>query len=222
MSDAHVIAIDGPSGSGKSTVAGLVAGILGYVHVDSGAIYRGITWQFLRDRIELSDKAGVVSALRSMDIRFFMSGNSALFTINGTALREELRSPAVRSFVSDVAAVPEVRAWVVNLLRGLVRLGNLVMEGRDIGSVVFPDTPFKFYVDASPEERARRRCAELRMANEETDTGKVLKSLTERDGKDRARATAPLVIPADAQVIDTTALSAKQVAEKIAARVRMP
>lgn len=222
MTGPIVIAIDGPSGSGKSTVARRLAGMLGYIHVDSGALYRGITWRFVLDGINPSDKPAVVRALESLDIRYSVSDHQAEFTIRGETPREELRSPAVRELVSDVAAVPEVRALVVGLLRSLVAFGNLVMEGRDIGSVVFPGTPYKFYIDASPEERARRRCAELRAASEKTDTGRVLSSLQERDRKDRQRETAPLVVPQGAMVIDTTRMPVDEVVSRIACRVRAP
>ena len=152
-----VIAIDGPSASGKSTVARQAAHALGFNYVDSGALYRGLTWKCLRENVDIDHPADVVELVRRVELEFFVEEGAVRFTLDGEDPGAQVRSMAVQERVSDVAALPEVRAMVVQHLRDTTRFGSLVMEGRDIGTVVFPDTPFKFYLDANPEERARRR-----------------------------------------------------------------
>jgi len=218
MNDNLVIAIDGPSASGKSTVARRVAEVLGYVHVDSGALYRGITWSALSAGINPATKAALISHVNTCDFQFTNKDRSMRFTINGVDPWTSLRSDVVRENVSTVAAVPEIRKLVVKWLREMKRFGNLAMEGRDIASVVFPETPFKFYIDADPAERARRRCKEL-AASEKTDVESVRHSLESRDRKDSARDTAPLKVADDAIVIDSTHMTIDQVVSFIVERV---
>lgn len=219
MNRTIVIAIDGPSASGKSTVARRVAGVMGYVHVDSGALYRGITWSALSAHIELASRPELVAHIDACRFEFSVVDQSVRFTIDGVDPWSELRSNAVRENVSTVAAVPEVRERVVRWLREMTRFGNLAMEGRDIASVVFPDTPFKFYIDADPAERARRRCREL-AESERTDVETVRHSLESRDRKDKARDAAPLKIADGATVIDTTHMTIDQVVSLIVEQVR--
>lgn len=209
-----VIAIDGPSASGKSTVARKVAEGLGYQYVDSGALYRGIAWK----AAELG--CDPVAALDRMAVQFFVEANAVRYRIDGYEPRAEIRTERVSGLVSLAAAIPEVRMRVTQWLREMARFGDLVMEGRDIGTVVFPGADAKFYLDASPEERARRRHAELTPAGETADVGKVMDSLKSRDQRDSGRKTAPLKLADDAQVIDTTGLSIDQVVEVILARLR--
>lgn len=220
MSKELVIAIDGPSASGKSTVARKVAETLGYIHVDSGALYRGITWNAISSGIDPARSKDLISHLDSCNLTFDVVDNTVRFTINGTDPWSLLRSDTVRANVSTVAAIPDVRERVVNWLRQMTRFGNLVMEGRDIGSVVFADSRFKFYLDADPAERARRRCKEL-AAIEKTDLESVRKALESRDRKDSARDAAPLKIAEGATVVDTTNMSIDQVVAFIVERVRM-
>lgn len=218
MNHKIIIAIDGPSASGKSTVARKVAEVLGYVHVDSGALYRGITWSILSAGINPAKKVSLISHIDSCVFLFTNKDRSMRFTINGVDPWESLRSDTVRENVSTIAAVPEIRERVVKWLRQMTSFGNLAMEGRDIASVVFPDTPFKFYIDADPAERARRRCKEL-AASEETDEESVRNSLESRDRKDSARDAAPLKVAAGATVIDSTHMTIDQVVAFIVARV---
>jgi len=210
-----VIAIDGPSASGKSTVARKVAAGLGYQYVDSGALYRGIAWRATGMGADASVAADVVSAMKKMAVVFFVEAGAVRYRIDGVEPRAEIRTERVSEQVSLVAAIPEVRAQVTQWLREMTEFGNLVMEGRDIGTVVFPGAEAKFYLDASAEERARRRHAELNPAGETADVGRVMNSLKNRDQRDSGRKTAPLKLADDAQVVDTTGLSIDQVVEAI-------
>ncbi len=210
----RVIAIDGPSASGKSTVSRETARRLGWVYVDSGAVYRGLTWEFLRRGIDVRDAAAVARALPEVRVEFFLDETrAARCRINQAVLDAELRSAAVCENVSFVAAVPAVRAQVVEWLRSLTRFGNLVMEGRDIGTVVFPDAACKFYLDADPAERARRRQRELEARADPAALQAVDASLRQRDELDRGRATAPLRVAGDARVLETTAMDVAAVVE---------
>ena len=213
-----VIAIDGPSASGKSTVAKKVAAGLGYQYVDSGALYRGIAWKAAEVGCDPAKPGEIVAALDRMDVKFFVEAGAVRYRIDGYEPRAEIRTERVSGLVSLAAAIPEVRARVTQWLRDMAGLGNLVMEGRDIGTVVFPGAQAKFYLDASPEERARRRHAELMPAGETADVNRVMDSLKSRDQRDSGRKTAPLKLADDAQVVDTTGLSIDQVVEVILSR----
>ena len=215
-----IITVDGPSASGKSTVAKRVAAALRYTYADSGAVYRGVTWKAIREGVPPGRPADVVALLRRMDLRFVARDGVAVMQIDGIEPGAELRSEAVSERVSEVAAIPEVRAQVTRHLREIAKFGPLVMDGRDIGSVVFPDAPFKFYIDASPEERARRRHAELLSADPRYDMGRVGDALKRRDAHDTGRAAAPLTIPPGAIVIDTTRMRVEEVVAHIVSRVR--
>ncbi|MCX6998558.1 MAG: (d)CMP kinase [Kiritimatiellaeota bacterium] len=219
-SASSVVAIDGPSASGKSTVSRRVAAELDWCYVDSGALYRGLTWKALREGVDTSRPEAVAALIPRLAWEFAEAQRALRFTIDGEDPGPQLRSEPVREAVSDVAAVPEVRAFIVAELRRLTAFGPLVMEGRDIGSVVFPATPLKFYLDADPLERARRRAQELAQAEGHSDVGRVFDSLARRDRKDAGRKTAPLQIPLGAQVINSTALSIEQVVARIVAAVR--
>jgi cytidylate kinase len=216
-----VIAIDGPSASGKSTVARRVAAALGFRYVDSGALYRGIAWKADAMGVDAARTEDVVRAMGAMDVGFFEAEGAVRYRVDGYEPRAEIRTERVSEGVSLVAAIPEVRRQVTEWLRGLRRFGDLVMEGRDIGTVVFPDATAKFYLDASPEERARRRNAELTPKGEGGDVGRVMVSLKNRDQRDSGRATAPLRIADDAQVIDTTGLNIEQVSDELIRRARL-
>lgn len=215
-----IVAIDGPAASGKSTVSRKAAAQLGGAHVDSGALYRGLTWQCLRAGVACGDEEAVLRVMRAMRMDFFLDGDRVRFTIDGQDPGAEIRSEAVGEQVSAVAAMPRVRAWIVERLRSMTRFGSLVMEGRDIGSVVFPDTPFKFYLDADPEERARRRQKDLAAADQAATFSRVRTSLSRRDTLDSGRAAAPLARAADARVIDTTHLPVDGVVAAIVDAVR--
>jgi len=215
-----VIAIDGPSASGKSTVARSVAKKLGALYVDSGAMYRGMTWKVLREEKNPEEEAQVLEVVREARWSFEVVDHAVRFTIDGQDPGEEIRGEAVRENVSYVARIPEVRRFIVDRIRGMRAMGPLVVEGRDIGSVVFPESPNKFYLDADPAERARRRNAELLATESGTSVEAVHESLRKRDHLDRTRKTAPLQVADGAQVVDTTHLTLEEVVEQIVGRVR--
>jgi cytidylate kinase len=215
-----MVAIDGPSASGKSTVARRAAQALHFNYVDSGALYRGLTWKCLREGVNTEDPQAVTELVNRLDLSFFVEEGAIRFTLDGEDPGAQIRSMPVQERVSDVAAVPEVRAKVVQYLRDTARFGNLVMEGRDIGTVVFPDTPFKFYLDADPEERARRRHQEFMQSATDTTVDNVLASLQRRDRKDSTRKTAPLQIALGARVIDSTAMGVEDVVKLVVSQVQ--
>ena len=217
-----VIAIDGPSASGKSTVSQKVAQRLNFIHVDSGSLYRGITWYLLGRKVNVADSAVIAAALTQMRMDFLVRDNAIKFSIDGLEPDVELRSEAVNNNVSQIAALPAVREWIVNKLRKMPMFGNLVMEGRDIGTAVFPEAAFKFYLDASPEERARRRYLETPGVNKNTCHGKgmttyddILRSILKRDGIDSSRAMAPLKVAHGAIVIQSTKMTIDEVVNQI-------
>ncbi len=187
------IAIDGPAASGKSTLARLLAKRLGLIMVNSGAMYRAITWKILQENIDPHDTAAVAGLLGRIDIRCGSDGIMSTITIDGTDPGDELRSEAVNANVSAISAIPEVRDKLIGLQRGYLEHDSIVMEGRDIGSVVFPDTPYKIYVDAAEHVRAARR----------GNDGEV-DSIAKRDAADSQRKTAPLVVPEGATILDNS------------------
>ncbi|MDD5677186.1 MAG: (d)CMP kinase [Kiritimatiellae bacterium] len=216
-----IIAIDGPSASGKSTVSRKVAERLGYIHVDSGAIYRALTWQIINDGLTGASPEAIVRHLSSVSMRFSVENLVVLFTINDVDPGTAIRSLPVQEQVSAVAAIPEVRGWVGEHLRSLTPLGNLVVEGRDIGTVVFPEAALKFYLDADPEERARRRYREQQdFAGGKTNPDEVRRALLRRDAYDQLRSTAPLAMAPGACRIETTHLSIEDVVTQILSIIR--
>ncbi|MEA2068808.1 MAG: (d)CMP kinase [Verrucomicrobiota bacterium] len=209
------IAIDGPSASGKSTVSKGVAAELGFIYVDSGALYRGVTWQAIRKGIDTKDTAAVVDSMHVAEWDFFVREGASVFSIDGDVPVQELRGKDVRESVADVAAIPEVRKFVVENLQSLENFGSLVMEGRDIGTVVFPNSPYKFYLDADPEERAMRRYRELVAAGEDEKAHEVMDSLKKRDKIDSTRKVDPLVVASGAQVVDSTSMTLGEVIQTV-------
>lgn len=215
----RVIAIDGPSASGKSTVAKKVAARMGALYVDSGAMYRGMTWKVLREGANPEDEEAVRAVMAGAEWTFPVREGAVRFAIDGVNPGEDIRGEAVRETVSYVARIPEVRRFIVEAIRGMRVKGSLVVEGRDIGSVVFPETPHKFYLDADPAERARRRNAELLATESGTSVEAVCESLSRRDHLDRTRKTAPLQVAEGAKVVDTTHLTLDEVVERIVQEV---
>ena len=205
----RVVAIDGPAASGKSTVARLVAKRLGYLYVNTGAMYRAVTWLALQRGVSPSDAQAVGSMLESASMEFDMEGDEGTIRMDGIDPSAHLNDPEVASHVAAIAAIPKVREVLVARQREYARQADLVMEGRDIGSVVFPDTPLKFYIDASEEVRAKRR----------SDQG-LRDDLAARDKKDSTRADAPLKKATGAHVIDSTCLTIEGVVEEILRRIK--
>ncbi len=210
-----IVAVDGPSASGKSTVSRRAAQALGFVYVDSGAVYRGVTWKCVKEGVDVKDAQAVTNLLIRMNMELVLKDQAVGYLIDGEDPGQEIRAEPVRERVADIAAQQSVRVYIVEKLRLMTKFGSLVMEGRDIGTVVFPDTPYKYYLDADPEERARRRAAEIRQTEGAGDVNEVLSSLRRRDQKDSSRATAPLQIALGAKIINSTGMSIDQVVDTI-------
>ena len=205
----RVIAIDGPAASGKSSVARELARRLRFVYVNSGAIYRAITWHILEKGIHAEDLDGVAQALESAAVTSCLSDGESRVLIDNVDPADHLRDDRVNESVARVSRLPAVREIVSKKLHDIARCEDLVVEGRDIGSVVFPDTPYKFYIDASPEVRLQRR-----IAQGERD------EIALRDQADSSRSVSPLVIAKDARVIDTSHLTVEKVVGEIFARLK--
>jgi cytidylate kinase len=210
-----IIAIDGPVGSGKSTVAKRVAELLGYTHLDSGAMYRAVAWKALCERIPLDSPAELAALARRVRIDLVPRGGKLHVILDGEDITAWIRTPEVSHAASLVAVVPGVRHPMVAEQRRAGAQGGVVMEGRDIGSVVFPHADLKIYLDASPEVRAGRRWRELQEKGEESDPLIVLAEVRERDRRDREREMSPLVRTADAVVVDNSAMDAEETARVI-------
>jgi cytidylate kinase len=216
VSDASlVIAIDGPAASGKSTVSRDVARHLGALYLDSGSLYRGVTWKAVREDVEVGDPASVVRLMDAMDWQFAVRDGRVVYEIDGEDPGAQIRSEPVVERVSAVAAIPAVRERINRRLRDARRFGPLVVEGRDIGSIVFPHANYKFYLDASPDERARRRRNDAADSAAGRAVEAVRDDLERRDRMDRSRSTAPLQIPLGAVVIDTTDMALDEVVERV-------
>ena len=210
-----IIAIDGPSGAGKGTVARGVAAKLGYTHVDTGAMYRAVAWKALRDGLDLTDEDALWRLTRDAQLKV----RDGVVRIDGHDVAKAIRTPEIDAAAAAVARQPRVREVLVAEQRRMGGSGNVVMEGRDIGTVVFPHADVKIYLDASPEERARRRAQDP--AHTAGRVGAAVQDITTairaRDHSDTTRTTSPLTAAADALVIDTTELSADEVIDRILA-----
>jgi cytidylate kinase len=205
-----IIAIDGPSGAGKGTVARAVATELGYRHVDSGAMYRAVGWQALRDGIALDDESAVARVAETpIEIA------PSRVTIGGRDVTREIRTPEIDRAAASVARLPRVRTVLVARLRAMGEDGEIVMEGRDIGTVVFPDADVKVYLDAAPEERARRRASDPAHSGGPTAVADVGTLLAERDRSDSTRSASPLYAAPDAVLVDTTGKSVDAVVREV-------
>jgi cytidylate kinase len=211
----NVIAIDGPTGSGKSTVSRLVAKRLNYPHLDTGAMYRVVALALKRARIGLHDKAAISKVCNDLDIHFVPEGDATRVYVGKEDVSEAIREPHMDLLASDVSALEVVREAMTNLQRKIGSQGPLVAEGRDMGTVVFPDAQHKFYIDASLEVRIERRFQERKNRGETISREKVREDLIKRDHQDMNRSLAPLKPAKDATIIDTTKLTLNQVVEKI-------
>jgi cytidylate kinase len=215
-----VVAVDGPAASGKSTVSRALARMLGYNYVDTGAMYRAITWKALEEGIDVDDPIAVIAMIHRINITFEIVDHQARMMIDGSYPGDAVRKPHVTEKVSTIAAMPEVRHVLVQHQRSLTKLGSLVMEGRDIGTVVFPNTPYKFYLEASPEVRARRRKRDLEAMKIDASQEGVKESLQRRDKKDSGRSTSPLQIALGATVIENSNLSVEENAKVLLDHIR--
>lgn len=215
-----VIAIDGPAGSGKSTAAKLAAEKLNFRYLDTGAMYRVATLISVMHNIPPEAEDDLVEAVKSHSISFIYEGGDSRALLDGTDVSDEIRTPALTKKVGPVCEIPGVRKLMGELQKKMGENGGVVLEGRDIGTVVFPDAEVKIYLEADPRERARRRYEELRRKGADADFDSVLNDLLKRDQRDKARPAAPLMKAADALTIDTTDMSIDEVVKEIVAQAR--
>ena len=218
MGTPFIIAIDGPSGAGKGTVARAVAARLGYRHVDTGAMYRALAWLATHEGLTLTDEAAIAALGRRAS--FDLEGGR--IAIDGHDVKTAIRTPEMDKAATAVARHPDVRRVLVDRQRAYRDgLAGIVMEGRDIGTVVYPEADVKIYLDASPEERARRRAADPAHTSSRTaQLSEVATALAERDKNDSTRAASPLTIASDATVIDTTGVAIEDVIERVLSLIR--
>ena len=211
-----IIAIDGPSGAGKGTISREVARRLGYRHVDTGAMYRAVAWKALHESIDLTDEAASTDAARRARIVV----SDGVVAVDGHDIARAIRTPEIDAAAAAVARQPKVREILIAQQRAIGADGGVVMEGRDIGTVVFPAADVKIYLDAAPEERARRRAHDPAHALSGSATvGDVAQALAERDKSDRTRAASPLTMAEDAMLLDTTDLSIEEAIQAVLAAV---
>jgi CMP/dCMP kinase len=213
-----VVAIDGPAGAGKSTLAKRVAEKLGFLYISSGAIYRAVALWAMRLGVDLSDMYRLEQL--SKEAQIWLHPSDGRITLNGEDITEAIRGPGVSAAASKVSAIRAVRRALLPVQRAMAEENNVVMEGRDIGSVVFPDAQVKIFLDANPEERARRRALDLERQGRSADMQAVAGDIQRRDERDRNRAEAPLIQAPDAELVDTTGLSIDEVEEVILRLVR--
>ena len=215
-----IIAIDGPSGAGKSTAAQRLAHLLGYRYIDSGALYRAVGWLACAQALALEDPAAIVACLQRTPIELTFPDGTLQVWVAGQCVTSQLRSEAVTRAASAVATMPGVRQVITAQLRQLDCQADMVMEGRDIGTVVFPDATVKFFLDASPTVRGQRRLQEMQQGGSTATLGQVVEAIARRDSQDRARATAPLMRSPDARAIDTTDLTVDEVVQTMLSEIQ--
>ena len=215
------IAIDGPAGAGKSTLARKLAEKLGFLYVDTGAIYRTVALKVLREKVDPAAPGQVVPLLEGLEIRmgYDTDGVQRMY-LEGEDVSQAIREHRVSGAASKVSAIPEVRAFLLEFQRGQARENDVVMDGRDIGTVVLPQADVKIFLTASPEARARRRLRELEQRGERADFEDILRDIRERDHQDETRPIAPLKQAADAALLDTTQLNLDQSLEALLSLVK--
>jgi cytidylate kinase len=209
------IAIDGPAGAGKSTVAQQVAKRLEYLYIDTGSMYRALAWAVLNNRVPIDDEPAVSGLLRESEIRLKREHDSQRVFWNGQDITDQIRTPEVSQYASIVASYPSVREQMLVLQRQMAAGGNVVMDGRDIGTHVLPDADVKIFLTASTRERAERRLKELLAKGHQTDLATLEAEIAERDKRDMEREAAPLRQADDAVLVDTTGMTIDQVVERI-------
>jgi CMP/dCMP kinase len=216
-----IIAIDGPSGAGKSTLAKKLAEQLGFIYLDTGAMYRALALKILRQGVDLADDQKLAELVNTTAVDLQCDRAELKVLLDEKNVASEIRTPAVSQMASKASALKIVRDRMLDLQRRLGQRGSVVAEGRDIGTVVFPDAQVKIFLSASAAERARRRCAELRAAGQPVDLDATLREIEERDKRDSERTLAPLQKAQDALVIDSSNSTADEVAARVLAEIRM-
>jgi len=209
------IAIDGPAGAGKSTISKHLSKMLGYIHIDTGAMYRAIGLKVLRNNISSNDREKIINVLNKTDIDVKLVNGNQLIFLDGEDITEKIREPEVSMYASDVSKIKEVREKLVKLQQDLAKNKGVVMDGRDIGTHVLPDAELKIFLTATPEERAKRRYLELINKGFEVDYYKLLDEIKQRDLNDSTRQFAPLRMAEDAILIDSTNMTVEEVLQKI-------
>jgi CMP/dCMP kinase len=214
-----IVAIDGPAGVGKSTVAKVLASRLGFLYLDTGALYRSVAWAVLEQGLKPTDADAVAELLLKLSLQMHVKDNAVYVSVNEKDVTGELRTPPVSAAASVVSAIPAVRAWLLPVQRQIGLKGSVVAEGRDIGTKVFPSAAVKFFLEADPNVRAQRRHREPVTAGHVGPIEQTNAEISGRDDRDRSRAVAPLVPAEDAHHIDTSSLSAEDVVNQMLAVV---
>ncbi len=215
-----IVAIDGPAGAGKSTVARRLAKELGYMYMDTGAMYRAFAWSVSRSGLDLSNEGGLRKVLDETEVNLIEKKGDLRVLLNGLDITDEIRTPELSQMASRVSSLKEVRERMVGLQREMGAQGGVVAEGRDIGTVVFPRAEVKIYLDASQQERARRRYQELEAQGKKVTLEETLEEMIERDRRDQERDISPLCKAEDAIVIDSTSLEVESVVHSILQAVK--
>ena len=211
----HNVAIDGPAGAGKSTIAKRIARRLGYIYVDTGAMYRAMAYYLIQNQVDAADQEAIAAACQHADISICYQDGEQVVLLNGENINAYLRTEAVGNMASVSSVVPEVRKKLVELQQKLARETNVVMDGRDIGTVVLPDADVKVYLTASVETRAKRRFLELQEKGEPADLAKIAADIEDRDYRDMHRDISPLRQAEDATLVDSSDMTIDQVVERI-------
>jgi|YNPNPStandDraft_1061719.scaffolds.fasta_scaffold00006_35 cytidylate kinase len=215
----YIVTIDGPVGSGKSTIGRLLAQQLGLTYLDTGAMYRAVALAAQQRGISPDDKQSLGKLCAEINISFQQDANGQRTLLSGTDVTDQIRTPAISMLASQVSALPQVRSALVSMQRYIGRNGGIVVDGRDAGTVIFPHARFKFYLDASLEERAQRRYKELIAKKIEVDYNVLLSEIEKRDRDDSTRTIAPLKPAPDAVIIDTTGMTIEAVLKTISERI---
>lgn len=216
----HAIAIDGPAGAGKSTIAKALAARLHYIYIDTGAMYRAIGLFALRSGVLGEDREGVAALLPEIRLELCFQDGAQHILLNGEDVSQAIRTPQASAYASLVSAIPAVRSFLLDYQRSFARSNSVIMDGRDIGTVVLPQADCKIFLTAGSEARARRRFAELQAKGDETPYEEVLAAIRQRDLQDSSREAAPLKAAEDAVVVDTTACTLEESIEKVYAVVK--
>lgn len=218
--DVIAVAIDGPAGAGKSTIARAAAAQLGFVYVDTGALYRTIGLAVCRRGIDGTDVPGILATLPEIQVGLTYQDGAQHVLLDGEDVSDAIRTPQISTYASQVSSVPEVRAYLLDLQRDLARRQSVIMDGRDIGTVILPNAKVKIFLTASPEKRAARRCAELREKGQDVTVEGILADMERRDALDASRAVAPLKQAEDAVLVDTSDLTLEQSIDAVLTVIR--